>query len=346
MNTMTSVPPYDSVVDLFLALAEIDSPSLAEKELLDFVTTLLRNAGFLVRHDFYGNLVASDPSAFEEGSNPLVFTCHADMVSNGKPIDPKVVDGYVIATGGNCLGADNKASLACLLWVVLRSPGSPVELVISRNEENGFVGARSFDASLVRSRTGVNLDGTDASEIAVSSQYWYQISYSSTAAEDELEVLAQELGCHEDICGASVWRDSESSTPVVDVFTKSALSEPVIHQLAAIHCSGNYRLVLHSPGYSVPVEDGLVLALSDAVGGAGLKPRITHETVGTEGSVYNSKGIKMITSGVTISDYHTPQETVAVHALHEFVGVIDGFIHRYTRKDVTGRIDPLHSDLQ
>ena len=105
MNAIASTLPFASVVDLFLALAEIDSPSLAERELMGFVTSLLRGAGYLVRFDFYGNLVASDPSTFCEGSNPVVFTCHADMVSNGKPIAPKIVAGKVVATGGNCLGA-------------------------------------------------------------------------------------------------------------------------------------------------------------------------------------------------------------------------------------------------
>jgi acetylornithine deacetylase/succinyl-diaminopimelate desuccinylase-like protein len=330
---VTSTLPFDNVVELFLALAEIDGPSLAEQRLLDFVTSLLRNARYVVRHDFYGNLVASHPSVFDGASRPVVFTCHADMVSNGKPVRPRIVAGKVVATGGNCLGADNKASLACLLWVMLQTLERPVELVVSRNEENGFIGARSFDPSLVRSRTGVNLDGTDASEIAVSSLYWYQLEYAAEPTRDGLADLARRLDKREEISSTSVWLDPDTEIPVVGVFTDSTSSEPAIHELAAEHASGDYRLVLRSPGYSVPVDDPLVRVLSNSIVESGLQPRLTNEKVGTEGCIYNAKGIKMVTTGVTISGYHTPEETVAVDALRQSIQIIEGFIREYTEKN-------------
>jgi acetylornithine deacetylase/succinyl-diaminopimelate desuccinylase-like protein len=318
---------FDSVEQLFIALARIDSPSLAEAELFAFVASLLASAGFPVRYDRYGNMVASSPDAYEAATPPVLLTCHGDIESNGRPIDPQIIDGRIVATGGNVLGADNKAALACALWVMLGKPHRPVELVVTRNEENGFVGARSFDTSLVRSQAGLNLDGTDASTIMVSSLYWYDLHCPDTTTSDQLAAIAASLEETGEVRRTKVGTGDERTR--IFVFADSAEADIAIHDVVTGHVAGPYRLVLSTPGYTVSDDDPLVLALSSAIARAGLTPIISSEIVGTEGCIFNSRGISMVTTGVTYGGEHTVEESVTVDALRQSVRIIDAFLDNY-----------------
>jgi tripeptide aminopeptidase len=163
------VPP--SVLDLFLELAAIPSPSGRERPVADRVGAYLNEIGLEWDEDATGPSVSSDagniycrlPGADGAGT-PLFLCAHLDTVPPEGPIEPVVDDdGIVRNAAGTILGGDNKAALAAMLEGARRIvqeglPHAGVELVFTTMEEVGLVGAAAFDATRLQARLGYVYD--------------------------------------------------------------------------------------------------------------------------------------------------------------------------------------------
>lgn len=153
-----------AVLDLFLELAAIPSPSGEEQAVADVVRAFLRDLGLAAEDDQAGNVLARlEPAGDGEGA-PWIFLCaHLDTVPPRGPIEPAVEDGVVRNAAGTILGADNKASVAVLLEAarILLAEGRPhggVELLFTTREEVGLEGAKELDETRLRSRLGFVYD--------------------------------------------------------------------------------------------------------------------------------------------------------------------------------------------
>ncbi len=145
----------DELLDLFVRLAGIASPTGAEREVADVVKRSLGDLGLDVHEDASasvtgcgcGNLIARIPGRGEAA--PVGLCAHLDTV----PVEhaPRVVvaDGYVGTDGSTVLGADDKAAVAVLLVLarklVAEPPAGDVELVFTPGEEAGLLGAKALD---------------------------------------------------------------------------------------------------------------------------------------------------------------------------------------------------------
>ena len=160
------------LLDLFVQLAGIASPTGAEREVADVVKGYLGDLGLGVHEDGSapvtgcgcGNLVVRIPG---RGEAPPVGLCaHLDTV----PVDraPRVVvaDGFVRSDGETVLGADDKAAVAVLLLLARRlvaePPAGDVEVVLTPGEEAGLLGAKALDLSALTARRVFVLDSDGA----------------------------------------------------------------------------------------------------------------------------------------------------------------------------------------
>ncbi|HEY3071122.1 MAG TPA: M20/M25/M40 family metallo-hydrolase [Gaiellaceae bacterium] len=168
------------VLELFLELAAIPSPSGEEAEVAASITRYLEQLGLDVEQDPAGNLLARlQPS--EEGRNggaPLFLCAHMDTVPPQGAIEPVVGDdGFVRNSAGTILGADNKASVAVMLEAARlllseRRPHAGVELVFTVREETGLQGAQAFDHTRLEARTGFVYDSSGPVGDVVRSSPW------------------------------------------------------------------------------------------------------------------------------------------------------------------------------
>lgn len=138
---VTSMIDETRLVNTFLDLIKIDSPSDEEEEVAQHVTPILQELGFTVERDSHGNLIASEP-----GDSPLMLSAHMDTVEPGRGIKPRIEDGRIITDGSTILGGDCKAGMAAILegLTSLQTDGTeriPVQVVFTRGEEIGLVGA-------------------------------------------------------------------------------------------------------------------------------------------------------------------------------------------------------------
>jgi tripeptide aminopeptidase len=153
----------------FLELVRIDSPTYAERPIIERVARELESLGLPVFNDATGRDGAGNLHARLPGTRsdlpPLLLCAHTDTVEPGRGVRPVVQDGVVRTDGRTILGADNKASVTALLEavrVVVRNnlPHREVDLLFTWGEERGHAGAVAFDAGRLRARLGVTLDDT------------------------------------------------------------------------------------------------------------------------------------------------------------------------------------------
>jgi len=149
------------VTELLLELAAIPSPPGGEDAVAGVVARYIRDLGLAVEEDAFGNLYARvEPTT--EGT-PLFFCAHLDTVPPSGELRPVVEDGVVRNAGGTILGADNKAAVAQMLEGVRRVLAESIrhagiELVLTRQEEIGLLGATAFDHTRLRASRGFVYD--------------------------------------------------------------------------------------------------------------------------------------------------------------------------------------------
>jgi len=109
------------IVDIFTELVQIDSESGNEEKISVFIQNFLaqRNIEFSQEKEF--QIIATIPAKNKKSAEvkKLMFCAHMDTVSPGKNIEVNVdTNGKITSIGDTILGADNKASLANMLFLI------------------------------------------------------------------------------------------------------------------------------------------------------------------------------------------------------------------------------------
>jgi tripeptide aminopeptidase len=166
------------VLELFLELAAIPSPSGEEAAVADRIGAYLRALGLEVEGDEAGNLLARlEPHG--NGDGERLFLCaHMDTVPPTNRIEPVVHDdGFVRNDAGTILGADNKAAVAAMLeaarlLLAERRPHAGIELLFTVKEETGLHGALAFDHTRLQAARGFVYDSSGPIGNVVRSSPW------------------------------------------------------------------------------------------------------------------------------------------------------------------------------
>ena len=148
-------------VELFLELAALPTPSGEERAAADVVNRYLRELGLEPDEDGFGNVYARIEGTAE--GTPLFFCAHLDTVPPSGELRPVVEDGLIQNAGGTILGGDNKAAVVQMLEGVRRVlvenvVHAGIELVFTRQEEIGLLGAAAFDHTRLQAELGFVYD--------------------------------------------------------------------------------------------------------------------------------------------------------------------------------------------
>lgn len=140
-------------IDIFLSLIQIPSPSGKEKNLVDEIQSFLKSKGidsktddaFKITGGNSGNLIVERGKS---SNKKVLFIAHTDTVEKeGDLIQPVIDGGYVKSQGETILGADNKAAVAALLYLILQKQGDDEAdsiIVFTTSEENGTMGVNAL----------------------------------------------------------------------------------------------------------------------------------------------------------------------------------------------------------
>lgn len=142
----------------FLALVQIDSPSGQEAAIAADLADRLRRLDLAVSLDSAGNVLGR----WEGRGAPLLLSAHMDTVAPGIGIRPIVEEDVIRSDGTTILGGDDKSGVAVILeaLTVLNEQGHrpTVEVAFTVKEETGLIGAQAIDPAWLRAREALVLD--------------------------------------------------------------------------------------------------------------------------------------------------------------------------------------------
>jgi len=145
------------LLDTFLELVRIDSPSGCEEAIARALVERLQELGLDVTVDAAGNVLGRR----DGDRTPLLLNAHMDTVP-GRGIQPVVEEGVIRSDRTTILGADDKSGLAIILEVLsvvrARGGGPGIEVALSVGEEVGLLGAKAMDRSWFRATSALVLD--------------------------------------------------------------------------------------------------------------------------------------------------------------------------------------------
>ncbi|MDE6139121.1 MAG: M20/M25/M40 family metallo-hydrolase [Candidatus Gastranaerophilales bacterium] len=171
----------NELVDLFCSLAEIASPSLKEEKIIEKICAYCNENNLKYETDEYKNIYIK-VQATDESKEPVLLSSHMDVVGDDSPVRV-YLDGDLIKAQDRTLGADDKAGVANALYFAkelnkrtdLKHGG--LEIVFTRDEENGMTGIKNVDFTKLGSKYVLVLDSDALGQCLC-------ILYKSDAAED------------------------------------------------------------------------------------------------------------------------------------------------------------------
>src|ERR687895_1982218 len=176
----------ERLLDDFIRLCEIESPSKRERNVADAVRSELERLGLAVEEDDSardtgseaGNLLAR--IAGPTGTRTNLLCAHLDTVPLNGPIEVTRENGVLTNRHEAILGADNKAAVATILATARRlvTEGSPVgvELLFTTCEELALAGAKAFNRGRLNAELGFVFDhASPVGELVTASPTYYRL---------------------------------------------------------------------------------------------------------------------------------------------------------------------------
>jgi len=342
----------DRIVDTFLQLVQIDSPSGEEAALREELQKRLQALGLTTQVDDYGNLIAR----LEDGAGEyFLLSAHMDTVEPGRGIKPIIHDGVIYSAGDTVLGGDDKSGIAIILEILQQIkeknlPHPPIEVVLSVEEEQGLQGARHLDMSALKSKWGLVLDtGGGPGKITRSgpSADRFQIVIRGKAAhaglnpEDGINALAIAA---EAIIRMPLGRIDDETTSNMGIIEGGTARNAVpaeVKLLGEARSRNNDKLELLSRiiinalqqttarwggelelehihnyrAYRLPDDAPIIQAVVKANRELGYEPILRDGGGGTDGNHYNAAGIQTVTVSSGQAAVHTTNEYLPIDDL-------------------------------
>jgi tripeptide aminopeptidase len=348
----------NNLAEIFCSLVRIDSESGDEGRFIEHLRQLFERELHATCHcDAYGNLVAKVPARNSRKSDAIMLGAHADTVKPGKGIVPIVRDGTIRSSGDTVLGADDKAGIVEIFEAVrtaVRCP--PVEILITRGEEIGLLGARNLAAGLVSAKTGFIFDSDALDTVIVGgpTHVSFDVEIVGRAAHAGMEpeagisairVAAQAIvafpeGRIDEETTANVGtiqggliRNGVPERATIQAECRSLDHEKCLRQAErmrrafeeaarAAGATAHVREEVEYKASRVPEDSPLVRLAQEAIAAAGLEPKTKVITGGTDALVLGEKGIQAVVMGTGEKNAHSTSEEIAVADLERVAEII------------------------
>jgi tripeptide aminopeptidase len=336
------------LLETFLHLVRIDSPSGQEEVVAGELAARLRQLGLTVERDAMHNIVATLPGH----GDPLLLAAHMDTVMPGHGIKPLVKDGVVFSDGSTILGGDDKSGVAVILEVLQtiierELPHPPLEVVITVQEEVGLVGARALDMSRLQARMGVSFDtGSSPGTIVIAAPSHNHIAavvqgkaaHAGTKPEQGINAILvaaealvdMPLGRIDGETTANIGRIEGGRARNIIPDRVELLGEARSHQLhkleaqtarmiealeaaAARHgATVQVQVTRVYDGYRLSEADGIVDRLIHASRSMGFEPNPVPSGGGSDANIFIAQGIQVANLSTGMAGEHSTGEHIAV----------------------------------
>lgn len=147
------------LLDTFIKLLEIDSPTGQEENISKFISNLLKSRSIKCFRDKLNNVIVK----ISGKGIPLLLSAHLDTVEPGKGVHPVIKNGKITSNGETILGADNKVAVAAIVEAIskiheAKLDSRPLDVVFTVSEETGSYGVLGLDYSKISANEGYIFD--------------------------------------------------------------------------------------------------------------------------------------------------------------------------------------------
>ena len=347
------------IVELFLELAAIPSPPGEERAVADVVTRYLHDLGLSSDEDGFGNVYARiEPEG--EGT-PLFFCAHMDTVPPDGTLEPVVDDDVIRNAGGTILGADNKSAVVAMLEGARRvlaegRPHAGIELLFTREEEVGLLGAAAFDHTRLHAQLGYVYDqAAPIGEIILGAPFaqGIEVTFHGRAAHSGMfpeEGRSAIQAAAKAIADFRLGRIDEEATANVGVISGgtagnivpewcSFLAEARCHDERRLNdlvqemidactfaatstdCEVSTELRKTYRGYRFGRGDDVVRLAAGALERCGYAVSYALSGGAADANSFNERGLRCVNLANGMADIHTPNEHISVADLEGMVDV-------------------------
>lgn len=345
-----------NLLNLLIEMVRISSESGNEEKFAQFCVECLGKLNFITGTDRFGNIVAYNYRSKKQP--PLLLSAHLDTVCPGNNIRPILKKGIIESAGETVLGADNKLAIAIYFnatETLLRKKKDirPLEIVLTRQEERGMVGAKNLNFSMIRAKEGISFDaeGTIYNYIA-SSPYAeiFNIEIMGKAAHasipekgiDALKIFSQaysklktgKVNDGSTISFGLIKGGEGNNTVVEKVVTEGNLRSHSKKELCEIkkeiekvfrttaknyHGKVKIRFTKVIDGYQYSKNDPLIQNIERAIGHK-LIPKTTNS--GSDANIFHDRKIKIVEFCHGVEYTHTTKERVPVATVNKLSAIV------------------------
>ena len=343
----------DRLVQTFTDLVRIDSPSGEEEAIAGHLVERLATLGFTVSRDAYGNVIATEdgesPLLLSAHMDTVEPGRGIQPLIDGDRIH---TDGSTIL-GGDCKAG---LAVILESLESLAEDGTarrPVEIALTREEEIGLVGAKNLDFSMIRATEAIILDGEGPVNHVTSGSPTYlafDIDITGRAAhagvEPEKGISAIQIAA-EMIVQMRLGRLDEYTTFNIGAIQGGSVRNAVPEKAnlagetrsldsGALERVHSYLLNIlqdtsnrwteatiassireEFAGYRLDESAAPVRRVMETLAKIGLTPELALSGGGTDGNVFQSRGLVAVVVGASMHDAHTVRESVLISELEQ-----------------------------
>lgn len=206
-SVLNEIRKNNELMDIFCTLVQIPSPSKKEEKVIEWIKDFATKNNITCDSDSYGNLYLK-VEATDTTKQPIMLSAHMDVVGDDSPINLILEEDFIKADG-RTLGADDKAGVACALYLakLLKTNGSAhggLEILFTRDEETGMSGIEHAEFERIKSKYVLVLDADKLGQLQISGAGYTNAKISVKALKgghsgidigDESRLNAVKLAC-------------------------------------------------------------------------------------------------------------------------------------------------------
>lgn len=352
------------LLKLFFDLVKIDSPSGEEEHVAAFIINYFKRLKIKTSRDKYGNIVARIPGKGE----PLILAAHMDTVQPACGIKPIKKGDIIRSSGETILGADNKAAIAAILEMAeyyiknKKMKHRPLELVFTREEEIGCVGAQRLDYRKIKAKEALTIDSSRLlGNITIASPYIYMIdievrgraSHAGSFPEKGINAISIASKAIADLklgrinksttCNVGIIQGGSAMNSVPEyVFIKAdarslrlegaqrqvdIINKAFKKQVRLYKASLKFNAKLVCPGFSYKRSDLMVKKIASLNKQLGFKTNYEKSGGASDANIFVGRGIKALDISYGGKHPHSPKETIKVTELCKITEFLIEFVY-------------------
>ncbi|UCF63056.1 MAG: M20/M25/M40 family metallo-hydrolase [bacterium] len=363
-------PDEDRLIQIFFDLVAINAISKQEKPVADYIRKFLGYLDIEATEDqtgekingTTGNIIAKITQGGQTNIPGFSFAAHMDTVKATQGIQPQIKHGTIYSDGNTILGADNRAGIAMILYLVENLKKNnlahlPFEIIFTVGEETGLYGSTNLNLNLVQSRLAYILDSSADPGYFVYSAPWamdFEIEFLGKAShaavnpEKGINALSMagdliqnfkvgKIDSHTTINFGKISGGEASNVIPSRIILSGEIRSfyqknidkyhaELVTQLQRIQTkfNGKYNLRSESafPGFVLDRESEAIQRLSECMKSVGLDPHPIRYHGGSDANVLNNRGIVAIDLGIGAKNPHGFDEHIKIQDMIDIVRLI------------------------